>query len=266
MAGLVISEGRNMANEVYARVLTTLPWDEKIGKVPKSDTMAALGLYTAALCFCQENRTDGRIPFYQTPKLIPAGESDLYRVCDMLVGVGLFDVDEGAHLIHNYLLFNKSRAEIEREIGQKKTAGRLGGNRSAQARAQAPAQAGAQAESNPALISQNSKDLKDSVGESPDPNKETIAEIIDYLNLKADTAFKPTTAGTVRHINARLKEGYELADFKSVIDKKVAAWLPDPRMRIYLRPDTLFCGKFEGYVNEKSDVDDDDPLAGKWLA
>ena len=255
-----------MANEVYARVLTTLPWDEKIGKVPKADTMAALGLYTAALCFCQENRTDGRIPFYQTPKLIPAGESDLNRVCDLLVEVGLFDLDAGAHLIHNYLLFNKSRAEIEQEVEQKRTAGRAGGNRSAQARAQAPAQAGAQAESNPALISQNSKDLKDSVGESENPNKEIIADTIAYLNSKAGTDFRPTTAGTVRHLGARIKEGYGLDDFKSVIDKKHAAWGLDSRMRIYLRPDTLFCSKFEGYVNEKSDDDSFDPLAGKWLS
>ena len=35
----------------------------------------------------------------------------------------------------------------------------------------------------------------------------------------------------------------------AVIDKKCAEWLHDPKMRAYLRPETLFGAKFEGYLN-----------------
>lgn len=77
-------------------------------------------------------------------------------------------------------------------------------------------------------------------------------EIIDYLNSKASVHYKPNTNATKRVIDARLKEGYTLTDFKTVIDKKVAEWISDPEMSKYLRPTTLFGPKFESYLNQKS--------------
>ena len=46
-----------------------------------------------------------------------------------------------------------------------------------------------------------------------------------------------------------MAEGYTVEDFVAVIDKKCAEWLHDPKMRAYLRPETLFGSKFEGYLN-----------------
>lgn len=75
-------------------------------------------------------------------------------------------------------------------------------------------------------------------------------EIIDYLNLKANKKYKYTKA-TISKINARYKEGFTLEDFKQVIDTKCSQWLNDSKMKQYLRPETLFGTKFEGYLNEE---------------
>ena len=77
----------------------------------------------------------------------------------------------------------------------------------------------------------------------------TIKEIVEYLNLKTKKNFKATTKATQRHINARLEEGYSLENFKTVIDKKTKEWL-GTEMDQYLRPETLFGTKFEGYLNQ----------------
>ena len=74
-------------------------------------------------------------------------------------------------------------------------------------------------------------------------------EVIDYLNEKAGTKYKHTTSKTKTLIKARYEEGFELDDFKNVIDKKVNTWL-NTDMSKYLRPETLFGTKFEGYLNE----------------
>ena len=76
-----------------------------------------------------------------------------------------------------------------------------------------------------------------------------IKYIVEYLNKKAGTRYKPTSKETQKHINARLAEGYQVADFVQVIDKKCAAWKGDAKMEEYLRPATLFGTKFEGYLN-----------------
>lgn len=73
--------------------------------------------------------------------------------------------------------------------------------------------------------------------------------VVNYLNEKAGTKYKPTTKATQRLINARLNEGFTEADFKTVIDKKVAEWRGTD-MAKYLRPETLFGTKFEAYLNQ----------------
>jgi len=73
-------------------------------------------------------------------------------------------------------------------------------------------------------------------------------EIIEYLNDKAHTRYKPSTNNTKSLIHARSKEGFSLDDFKTVIDKMVSAWT-GTEYEQYLRPATLFGTKFEGYLN-----------------
>ena len=77
-------------------------------------------------------------------------------------------------------------------------------------------------------------------------------EIIDYLNLKTKSHYKYNTNKTRDCIKARWNEGFTLEDFKKVIDNKSKEWLGDPKYENYLRPETLFGNKFEGYLNSKS--------------
>lgn len=81
----------------------------------------------------------------------------------------------------------------------------------------------------------------------PDPTE----EVIDHLNQRAGTHYRATTANTRKLIKARLKEGFTIDELKLVIDKKCADWLNNRDMVQYLRPETLFGDKFEGYLNAK---------------
>lgn len=77
---------------------------------------------------------------------------------------------------------------------------------------------------------------------------ETIKEVIDCLNNNCGTSFKATSKATQGHISARIAEGYTLDDFRHVICFKNDEWGSDPKMSVYLRPETLFGTKFEGYL------------------
>lgn len=80
--------------------------------------------------------------------------------------------------------------------------------------------------------------------------------IVSRLNQKAGTAFRASSPKTRRLISARAAEGFTEADFYTVIDNKCLEWNRDPGigekdMRVFLRPETLFGSKFEGYLNQK---------------
>lgn len=102
-------------------------------------------------------------------------------------------------------------------------------------------------------VTQNSID-KNSIDKNKDilsEKNKTFKEIIDYLNKKAGTRFRDSSAATKRHLSARLNEGFTLDDFKKVIDVKCEQWLNDKKMKSYLRPETLFnASHFESYLNE----------------
>ncbi len=88
-----------------------------------------------------------------------------------------------------------------------------------------------------------------------------VREIIAYLN-QPDTSepirsFKDTTEKTKSMINARLKEGFTIDDFKDVIFFKYNQWVKKPKefsngvmSDTYYRPETLFSTRFESYLQE----------------
>lgn len=86
-------------------------------------------------------------------------------------------------------------------------------------------------------------------------NTDTINNIINYLNNKINSNYRNNNKITIRHINARLKEGFTLDDFKLVIDKMYKEWYGTD-MQKYLRPETLFGTKFESYLNREVKKDD----------
>lgn len=85
---------------------------------------------------------------------------------------------------------------------------------------------------------------------SGNPTRIPYKEIIDYLNEKTGKKFKHNTTKTKDFIKARWNQDFRLEDFKKVIDIKTAEWLNTDSDK-YLRPETLFGSKFEGYLNQK---------------
>lgn len=99
--------------------------------------------------------------------------------------------------------------------------------------------------------SKTHQDVNDNV--DVNVNKITLAEIkgiIEYLNIKSNSHYKYSTDKTQTLIKARIKDGFTLDDFKIVIDKKCEEWLGTDFEK-FLRPETLFSNKFEGYLNQK---------------
>ena len=81
--------------------------------------------------------------------------------------------------------------------------------------------------------------------------KDPAAEIITYFNQKTGKHFRATGANR-KTIEARLKDGYTSEELMAIIDKKTAAWLKDPDMNKYLKPETLFRpSHVDGYLNEQ---------------
>lgn len=92
----------------------------------------------------------------------------------------------------------------------------------------------------------------------------SVLEIVEYLNTAVSTSYKPSSKKTASLINARLNEGFTVDDFKAVIDTKASDWLGDSKMSRYLRPETLFGTKFEGYLQEAKAVRRDDERFAKY--
>ena len=81
---------------------------------------------------------------------------------------------------------------------------------------------------------------------------DSIAEqalpIIAHLNEVAGTSYRSNSKETLKHISARLKDGFLQEEFFAVIDKKWREW-GGTDMERYMRPQTLFGTKMESYLN-----------------
>ena len=89
---------------------------------------------------------------------------------------------------------------------------------------------------------------KDSIGKESIDNI-SYKEIIDYLNSKTGKNYRDNVQKNRYLIKARWSEGYRLDDFKHVIDNMVKDW-SGTKYAKYLRPETLFGTKFDGYLNQ----------------
>ena len=80
-------------------------------------------------------------------------------------------------------------------------------------------------------------------------DKNIYVEVVDYLNSKIGSKYMATSKATREKIHARIEDGFTLDDFKTVIDKKADEWIGTEQEK-FLRPETLFGTKFEGYLNQ----------------
>lgn len=76
------------------------------------------------------------------------------------------------------------------------------------------------------------------------------SRVITRLNDSTSKKYKANTKKTIACIDARLNEGFSEEDFYKVIDIKTNEWLGNETMEKFLRPETLFGNKFEGYLNQ----------------
>lgn len=100
-------------------------------------------------------------------------------------------------------------------------------------------------------VTQQNKNKKEDIDKNIKDiySSEDIHQIIDYLNQVCGTHYRYGDK-TIGLVKTRMKEGFTVDDFKTVIDKKFKSWGKSD-MAKYLRPETLFGTKFEGYLNEK---------------
>lgn len=107
-------------------------------------------------------------------------------------------------------------------------------------------------------LTNNNSTNNDSNILSGNPTAYPYRDVIDYLNKQTGKQYKSTTKKNQTVIRARTDEDFTLDDFKQVIDNKVSEW-KGTDMEKYLRPETLFGTKFEGYLNQQQSnaVDED---------
>ena len=90
------------------------------------------------------------------------------------------------------------------------------------------------------------------------------SEVISYLNAMANKKYKPESPETLKVISKKVQEGFQILDFKSVIDIKTSEWKSSREMNRYLRPATLFGPKFESYLNS-APIKKEDPVKKAFL-
>ncbi len=106
-----------------------------------------------------------------------------------------------------------------------------------------------QQKDNRSLKTIQQKDTNNNDNKRNNENKKIYIAVIDYLNKRTEKKFK-TTKGNIKWIEVRLNEGHTLEDFEKVIDIKTSQWKNNSDNNKFLRPETLFGNKFDGYLNE----------------
>lgn len=81
---------------------------------------------------------------------------------------------------------------------------------------------------------------------------ETSRQILEYFNQKTGKNYRGKPADLAK-IKSRLEERHTLEEFKQVIDKKSSEWIGSEWEK-FLRPETLFGSKFEGYLNQSGNL------------
>jgi uncharacterized phage protein (TIGR02220 family) len=218
--------------------------DEKLIECSAEST----GVYIRLLCLMHKSDEYGTILLkqkykqtestclnfaYMIAKQMPYSEDVVKRSLEELLQEGVLLLDD------NKLIQKRMVKDNELSLVRSK-AGSTGG-KVAQAKVKANIQANIQANTEYEIVNENDNDINVS---------NDIKEIINYLNSVLGTNFKITSKQTQSLIKARIKDGFTVDDFKLVIDKKFNEW-DRTDMSKFLRPETLFSNKFEGYVNQQ---------------
>lgn len=81
--------------------------------------------------------------------------------------------------------------------------------------------------------------------------KALAAEICNMLNSRTGSKFKPESKTVAKLLKGRMADGHPPHEIVRVVNAKITEWLPDEKMRKFLRPATLLAReKFESYVGQ----------------
>lgn len=121
-----------------AKGSTKVPYllvDDCMDTHPKVETLSdrAYRLHMAGLHHCARNLTDGFVSEV-TVRGIKARLRAQQKHFDELMDAGCWAPYRGGYVIENYLDWNRSKAEVERQREDRAAAGRLGGKRSGESR------------------------------------------------------------------------------------------------------------------------------------
>lgn len=94
------------------------------------------------------------------------------------------------------------------------------------------------------IIEQETNNKKPPVSDIADQ----VHQVVNHLNAITGKNYQLRSKSTAAPIKARLKEGFVVEELKSVIESQHKKWANDSKMKVYLRPVTLFGSKFESYL------------------
>lgn len=119
----------------WGRVDDSLSDNPKVYSLRPEMRLPCLGLNVLAWAWCNRYLTDGVIPADVVTQVM-GGTTAL---ADELVRVNLWERTDSGFVVHDFLIYNPSKADVLRLRAERQAAGRVGGLATAQARGQAVA-------------------------------------------------------------------------------------------------------------------------------
>ena len=216
--------------------------DEKNDHSEKENILILLGDYVAVRNF--SNTDAGKL---------------FHTICRYALGENIGDLEDKIQVAFSFfkVRLDENRKNWEKTRIERKKAGRLGGL-AKQANANFAKQNEQTVANLPVNVSDSVSvsvnDIKNSVNNiknKASPSDEMITILEDLSKrVKSKKGFSPSAKVNQNLIKARMSEGFTVENFIAVNEKKVKQWLHDPAMSKYLRPETLYGKKFDGYLNE----------------
>jgi hypothetical protein len=102
------------SGEAYGRIRASAPFHRKMQAIEGGKRAAAFGFWVAAIVYCETFRTDGFISDGELARVFPChSDEQLRALVKLLTDARLFDREENAIRVHDYLDWNRSKDEIE---------------------------------------------------------------------------------------------------------------------------------------------------------
>ncbi|EJF02140.1 conserved phage C-terminal domain-containing protein [Liquorilactobacillus mali] len=232
-------------------------------KITDTDTFLDMPLSTQALYFHLNMHADddGFVSNVRTINRMVGGSEDDLKI--LIAKQFIFTFDSGVVVIRDWKIHNYIRKDTYNSTiyGNEKSQLSEDENGSYTLRGRIVDEPSPQVRLGKDRLGKDSKTYSPAKAEPRLPYQ----EIVEYLNEKAGTSYRSTTKKTQALIKARFNEKFNLDDFRRVIDNKVAEWKNDTAMNKFLRPETLFGTKFEGYLNQEKTNKGNTPTGKEWF-